>query len=71
MTNGDMLRQKIKECGFKMVYVASQCGLTYNGFLKKLNNETEFKVSEMMTLRKMLNLSSKEADAIFFCKDCR
>ena len=48
MTNSVLLRQKIDESGYKLAFVAAKCGLTYCGFLKKLNNETEFKASEMV-----------------------
>lgn len=45
MIKGNLLREKIDACGFKLVYVAKQVGVSYQAFLKKLNNETEFKAS--------------------------
>ena len=71
MTNSAMLRQKIRESGYKMEFIASRCGLTYYGFLKKLNNETEFKASEIVVLKGLLDLSNEERDEIFFCDDGR
>lgn len=67
MTNSVLLRQKINECGYKLVFVAAKCGLTYYGFLKKLNNETEFKVGEVANLKELLQLTDAEVGAIFFC----
>lgn len=69
MTNSVLLRQKINECGYKLVFVAAKCGLTYYGFLKKLNNETEFKVGEVANLKELLQLTDAEVGAIFFAEN--
>ena len=66
MTNSVLLRKKIDESGYKLTFVAAKCGLTYQGFLKKLNNETEFKASEIQTLKELLNLTDQECQLIFF-----
>lgn len=69
MVNTKMLRDKINSMGFKLQYVAEKCGLTYFGFMKKVNNETEFKASEIMILKVLLNLTDKEVNQIFFALD--
>ena len=69
MTNSVLLRQKINECGYKLAFVAAKCGLTYYGFLKKLNNETEFKVGEVANLKELLQLTDAEVGAIFFAEN--
>lgn len=66
MTNTNLLRSKIDESGYKLTYLAEKCNLTYFGFMKKVNNETEFKASEIKTLKKLLNLTNEEANKIFF-----
>lgn len=66
MTNTELLRKKIDGSGYKITFVASQCGLSYQGFLKKVKGQSEFKVNEVQTLKNILNLSNKEADEIFF-----
>lgn len=66
MTNTELLREKIDACGFKLVYVAKQVGVSYQAFLKKLNNETEFKASEVMILKELLHLTDDEVMEIFF-----
>lgn len=66
MTNTKLLREKINESGYKLTFIAKQCGITYQGFLKKLNNHTEFKASETMILRIILNLTDEEWESIFF-----
>ena len=66
MTNTTLLRRKIDESGYKLIFIAEKCGLTYQGFMKKVNNETEFKASEIQTLKELLNLTTEEVNAIFF-----
>ncbi len=69
MTNTNLLRKKIDESGYKLRFIASKLGITYQGFLKKINNETEFKASEMQILRELLNLTDTEFEQIFFTID--
>lgn len=66
MTNTSLLRKKIDESGYKLRFIASKLSITYQGFLKKINNETEFKASEMQILRELLNLTDAEFEQIFF-----
>lgn len=66
MTNTALLREKIDESGYKIRFVAKKIGITYQGFLKKINNESEFKASEIQGLKELLNLTDEERDKIFF-----
>ncbi len=66
MTNTNLLRKKIDESGYNLRFIASKLGITYQGFLKKINNETEFKASEMQILRELLNLTDAEFEQVFF-----
>ena len=43
-----------------------QIRITYQGFLKKINNESEFKASEIKGLQDLLNLTDETRDKIFF-----
>lgn len=67
MTNTTLLRRKIDESGYKLIFLAEKCGLTYQGFMKKVNNESEFKASEIQILKELLDLSDADGNAIFFC----
>ena len=51
MTNTGLLREKIDASGYKLAYVASQCNLSYQGFLKKMKGQTEFKVKDRKSTR--------------------
>ncbi len=66
MTNTALLRKKIDESGYKLRFIAKQIGITYQGFLKKINNETEFKVKEIMILCDLLKIDIQEKELIFF-----
>lgn len=66
MTNTALLRKKIDESGYKLCFIAKQIGITYQGFLKKINNESEFKASEIKGLQELLNLTDEIRDKIFF-----
>lgn len=67
MTNTELLRKKIDDSGYKLTYIAKQIGITYQGFLKKINNETEFKATEIQLLCELLNIGIQEKEDIFFC----
>ena len=66
MCNATLLRQKIDDSGYKLRFIAKKLGITYAGLLKKLNNETEFKASEIAVLKKLLKLTDDEVNQIFF-----
>ena len=66
MTNTKSLRNKIDESGYKLRFIAKQLGITYQGFLKKINNETEFKATEIQILFDLLRMTEAERNAIFF-----
>jgi hypothetical protein len=69
MTDTNLLRAKIDLSGYKLKWIAERCGITYAGLLKKINNETEFKASEMYVLKDLLNIDSDEFESIFFAKN--
>ena len=50
MTNTQLLRDKIEQSGYKLRFIAGKLGITYQGFLKKINNESEFKASEIQIM---------------------
>ena len=67
MTDTKKLRDKLEMSGYKLRFVASKMGISYQAFLKKINNETEFKASEIHILSILLSLSEEEKQSIFFC----
>lgn len=70
MTNVTLLNDIIKKSGLKRCWIAEQLGLSYFGFQKKVNNENQFKASEIKKLCELLNVVSlKEREDIFFAPD--
>ena len=41
MTNTQLLREKMEQSGYKLRFIASAVGLTYQGLLNKMNNVAE------------------------------
>ena len=66
MTDSEALSKSIENSGLKLTFIANKLELSREGFYKKLNNQTEFKASEIVKLQDILNLSNKERDKIFF-----
>lgn len=68
MTNTELLEKKIGDSGYKRSYIAKAIGLkSAYGLAKKVNNESEFKASEIQALCDLLKIESlEERDAIFF-----
>ncbi len=69
MTNTKLLRSYIGKSGYKLVFIAKQLDITYAGLLKKINNETEFKASEIQILCDLLNISLEDREKIFFAQN--
>jgi hypothetical protein len=60
--------QYIEKSGYKMSFIANQLGLTAYGFSLKVNNKSEFKASEITILCKLLKISARDREAIFFAR---
>lgn len=65
MTDTKALREKIEAKGLKLKAVAEKLGITPYCLQRKINNENEFKVSEVDKLSSMLELTLSETQAIF------
>lgn len=64
--NNKKLNSTIKEKGLKKQYIALELGIAPYSLAKKLKGENEFKVSEMVKLSDLLDLSEQEKNDIFF-----
>ena len=69
MTDEKKLREVIKNSGYRMNHVAKMINLTYQGFLNKLTNKTEFTIPEMQNLCNLLNISAEDREIIFFANE--
>ena len=66
MTDTLKLRKRIKEAGYRLGYVAEVLGISQYTLQKKLDNDSEFKISEVDALSKLLGLTPQEKNALFF-----
>lgn len=71
MTNTKTLWEEIDKCGYKLRFVAKKVGVSYQGFLNKARNKSEFKASEIQGLCDLLHLSAQQKEEIFFCNKSR
>ena len=66
MTDSEALNKVIENSGLKLTFIARALKLSREGFYKKLNNQTEFKASEIVKMQEILNLANEQRDKIFF-----
>ena len=69
MTNVDLLKKKIKECGVTQEFIRKELGISRFTWYKKRDGILDFKAAEIQTLCKLLGITSlREKDQIFFAK---
>ena len=66
MTNQELFLKKMNLCGYKVETLAKAIGLSRAGLYKKINNNNEFKASEIKKISRLFGLSPEEQDSIFF-----
>ncbi len=66
MTNKLELELQIKRCNVTKRELAQKLGISEMALSNKMNNESEFKASEISILEKELKMSKEQRDAIFF-----
>lgn len=69
MTDFQLLREKMNDTGMTVTAISSKAGILRGTLYNKLNGKSEFSASEISTLSKILRLSSKERDQIFFAEE--
>ena len=68
MTDTKLLRETIDNSGISVTFIAKSLGLTRSGLYLKLNGKVEFRASEIVKMKSILNLTTKMRDTIFFSK---
>lgn len=66
MIDLEKLRNLIDDSGLKMNFIASELNLSRESLYQKLEGKTEFKVSEVQKLTRVLNMSNDMRNIIFF-----
>lgn len=65
MGNMKLLKELIKRSGISFTNVAKRLGITYIALNNKLKGKYAFTLEEALQLKKMLNLTQTEWDAVF------
>ena len=68
MTDTVALRAVIADSGLKYKVLAEIMGLSPYALQLKIDNESEFKASEIDTLANALGMDMRQRDSIFFCR---
>jgi len=66
MLNKEILIKKIKDCGMTLESFAVELGINYTTLYRKIKGESDFTRAEVQKTRIILQLTTQEADAIFF-----
>lgn len=66
MFNKKALVEKIKEKGMNLESFAMELGINSSTLYRKLNGESDFTRAEVQKSKKVLTLTLREADYIFF-----
>lgn len=66
MTNTELLKEAITRSGLRIYFIAEKLGISYQALKLKIDNESEFRATEIAKLKDLLNLSKDECFAIFF-----
>ena len=66
MIDLEKLRNLIDDSGLKMNFIANELNLSRESLYHKLEGKTEFKVSEVQKLTRVLNMSNDMRNIIFF-----
>lgn len=65
MTDIKILKRRMGDSGMSIVYIAEKAGISRETLYNRLKSG-DFRLSEICALSKILNLSKKERDEIFF-----
>lgn len=68
MTDTKALRTAIKASGLTYKAIAQALGIAAYTLQMKIDNATEFKVSEVEKISQMLGFTMEQKDAIFFAR---
>lgn len=69
MTNTKLLRERIEAKGLKMSYIAEVLFITPRALLMKIENESQFKPTEIKALSRILDIESAEERELYFFYD--
>lgn len=69
MVDKKKLNEAINRSGLKRKAIAQRLGISDHALSNKINSQSSFKISEVLTLEDVLNLTENDTRAIFFNRE--
>lgn len=66
MTNTQLLRQRIKESGLKLQYIADYLGISRVTLTMKIENQSDFRQNEIRKLCELLHIENAAEKSLIF-----
>lgn len=66
MTSVHLLKQRIRDSGYKKSYIAERMGITIQSLNNKLEGRTAFTLPEVQKICQLLHIEVAEREKIFF-----
>ena len=70
MTDVEALKEYIKNSGMTVTFIAEKSGILRETLYNRMKSDGDFKASEIYALAKVLGMTTKERDRIFFANRC-
>ena len=68
MTNTALLRELVKQSGLKYNYIAKKLNMSIQALWHKINNDNEFKASEIAAFCDLLDIDLRTREKVFFAR---
>lgn len=69
MVKVNLLEARMKEVEVKYDDLAKYLGMSYQSLHKRVKGKVDFRLNEILLIKKFLNLGYKQLDIIFFQED--
>lgn len=69
MVNTKMLQEEMRNHGYTIDKLAGEIGKSRTGLFNKIHNKTEFRLSEIDKISRVLKISKADRHRIFFAAD--
>ena len=69
MLNADLLKEKISAAGYTIAGVSVDLEMDISTFYRKIGGASVFSIDDVYKMKRLLNLSSEDAESIFFAEN--
>lgn len=68
MTDSKAFKAYILERGWTMEHLAEELGIALSSLSYKVNNRRQFRPTEIVAIKKLLDMTSEDRDRLFFAE---